>query len=75
MELNDFIKDFTDLFEETDPAEITAETLFHELDEWDSLVGLCLIGMVKANYGKTLTGEEIKKAVTVQSLFDILSNK
>jgi acyl carrier protein len=75
MELDKFISDFADLFEETDPSDITSTTLFHELDEWDSLVGLCLIGMAKANYGKTLTGDEIKKAQTVQSLYEILLNK
>ena len=48
MELNDFINNFADQFEDTDPAEITAETNFQELDEWDSLAVLSIIALANA---------------------------
>ena len=35
MELKEFVIEFADQFDETDPSEITAETVFHDLDEWD----------------------------------------
>lgn len=40
MELNEFIANFAELFDDTDVSEITATTVFHDLDEWGSLVGM-----------------------------------
>ena len=34
MELKDFIANFAEQFDETDPSEIKAETVFHDLDEY-----------------------------------------
>ena len=42
MELKEFIANFADQFEDTDPEEITAETKFHDLEEWDSLIALAI---------------------------------
>lgn len=75
MELNDFIKKFADQFEDTDPSEITANTNFQELEEWDSLAALGIIALVKRNYGKTVNGREIRSCVSVQALFDLVSAK
>lgn len=46
MELNEFIENFADQFDDTDPSEITADTEFHELDEWGSLIGMSVIALV-----------------------------
>lgn len=75
MELNDFIKNFADQFEDTDPAEITANTNYQELEEWDSLAALGIIALVKTKYGKTVNGREIRSCVSVQALFDLVSAK
>jgi len=75
MELNDFINNFADQFEDTDPAEITAETNFQELDEWDSLAALSIIALAKTKYGKIVNGREIRSCETVQALFDIIAAK
>lgn len=75
MELNKFLIDFAEQFDDTDTSEIQADTVFHELDEWSSLVGLSLIAMVKTEYGKSVTGKEIRECTTVRDLFDIVSSK
>ena len=75
MELNDFVKNFAEQFDDTDASEINASTAFHDLDEWSSLVGMSVIAMVKTQYGKTLTGKEIKNCTTVEQLFNLVSNK
>ena len=38
MEIKDFIQNFADQFDETEADVFTAETVFHELDEWSSLI-------------------------------------
>lgn len=75
MELNEFIAAFADQFDDTDIEEITPECEFHELDEWSSLTNMALIAMVKTNYGKTITGKEIRECDTVEDLFNLVSEK
>ena len=73
--LDEFIASFAEQFDDTDPSEITASTVFHELEEWSSLVGLSIIAMVKTQYDKTITGKEIRSCKTVEDLFKVVASK
>ena len=75
MELNEFIKNFADQFEDTDPSEISAETVFHELDEYSSLIALSIIAMVDEEYDVQLKGDDMRAAVTIEDLFNIVKAK
>ena len=75
MELNEFISAFADQFDDTDPSEITASTEFHDLDEWSSLTGMSVIALAKTQYGKTITGKEIRECETVEDLFNLIASK
>jgi acyl carrier protein len=75
MELKEFIANFADQFDDTDASEITATTEFHELDEWSSLVGMGVIALAKTEYGKTISGAELKACVTVEDVFNLINNK
>jgi len=75
MELKDFIANFADQFEDTDPEEITAETKFHDLEEWDSLIALAVLNMTEKKYGKKITFDEMKTCVTVENLFNVIVAK
>ena len=75
MELKDFITAFAEQFDDTDASEITASTEFHELDEWSSLTGMSVIAMAKTQYGKTITGKEIRECDTVEDLFNLIASK
>lgn len=75
MELNEFVAQFAEQFDETDPSEITATTVFHDLDEWSSLTGMAVIAFVKTEYGKNITGAELKACVTVENVFNVVKNK
>lgn len=75
MEIKDYLVDFADQFEDTDPSEITAETAFHDLEEWDSLIALAVLNMTEKKYGKSITFDEMKACVTVNDLFILVSKK
>lgn len=75
MELNEFVANFADQFDDTDPSEIKAETVFRELDEWSSLVGMSVIAMAKTTYDKSITGAELKACSTVEDVFNLIRNK
>jgi len=75
MELNEFIEHFAEQFDEIDANEITATTVFHELDEYSSLIALSIIAMVDEEYDVTLKGDDMRSAVTVEDLFNIVKSK
>ena len=62
-------------FKETDASVFTAETKFKDLDEWCSLVGMSVIVMVKSEYGKTITGKDLRECDTVGALFNMIESK
>ena len=49
-------------------ADIDFSTELKELDEWDSMTAMVLIGFVYDNFGLTLTAEDIKQMTTIDSL-------
>lgn len=75
MELNEFIAHFAEQFDETDPSEIKAETVFKDLDEWSSLIALSIIAMVDEEYDITIKGDEIRNSETVEDLFNAVKAK
>ena len=75
MELKEFVANFADQFEDTDPEEITAETKFHDLDEWDSLIALAVLNMTEKKMGKKITFDDMKKCDTVENLYNVILAK
>ena len=74
MELNDFIADFADQFDDTEASEITPDCEFHDLEEWSSITGMSVIALAKVQYGKTITGPEIRQCDTVEDLFNLIKD-
>ncbi|MBO6030434.1 MAG: acyl carrier protein [Prevotella sp.] len=75
MDIKEFIENFAAEFEMTDPEEFSEDTMYRELDEWDSLLGLSIMGMINNTYGVKVTGEEVKNAGTIQALFNLVESR
>lgn len=75
MEINEFVANFADQFDDTDVSEIQADTKFHELGEWSSLIGMSVIAMAKVSYQKTITGAELKACTTVEDVYNLIASK
>lgn len=75
MELKDFIENFANQFDDTDPSEIKADTVFKELDEWSSLIALSVIAMVDEEYDVTIKGDDIRNSNTIEDLFNVVTSK
>lgn len=74
MEINDFIQNFAEQFDETDASVFTPETNFRDLDEWGSLIALSVMSMVDDEYDVQLTAEEMRATNTIQELFDVVNS-
>ncbi len=75
MDLQDFISKFAEQFDETDASEFSADTEFQYLEEWSSLTAMGIVAFVKTEYGKTVTGREIRSCETVGDLFNLVASK
>lgn len=75
MDLNEFIAHVVDQFEETDASQIVASTKFQELDEYSSLIALSLIAMIDEEYDVTIKGNDLRSAITIEDLFNIVKSK
>ena len=73
--LEEFVELFAEQFDETDASEITATTVFHDLEEWSSLIGLSVIAMVDEEFDVALKGDDVKNAVTVEDLYKNVNEK
>lgn len=75
MDIKQFTTQFAQQFEETDPSEFTAKTIFKELEEWTSLQALLIIGFVDETYNVKISGEDISKAMRISDLFELIKSR
>ena len=75
MEIKEFIEHFAEQFDETDISEFKPETVFHDLEEYTSLIALSIILMVDEEYNVTIDGNEMRSCVTIQDLFNLVQKK
>lgn len=75
MDIETFIKHFSEQLEEPEAVRITASTKFHEIDEYSSLLALTIIAMIDEEYDVTIKGEDLRKAQTIEDLFNIVKEK
>lgn len=70
--LEQFIENFLVAVDFQEPVEVTPATELHKLPEWDSLAALGVIVMFDVDYGKNITGDDIKECATVADLYQML---
>ena len=75
MELQEFVQNFANQFDDTDAELFTPSTKFRDLEEWSSLIGLSIILMVDEEYGITIGADDMKQAQTIEELFNIVKTK
>ena len=75
MEIKDFIEHFAEQFEDTELSEFKPETVFHDLDEYTSLIALSIILMIDEEYGVSIDANEMSAAVTIEDLFNTVKSK
>ena len=73
--MNNFIEKFTALLEDTDFNTVDGDTVFKDLDEWDSLLALSLITMIDEEYKVKITGDEIRNSYSINDLYAVINIK
>lgn len=75
MELQGFINNFAEQFDDIDASALNGSTIFKDLEEWNSLVALSVIAMVDEEYDVTLKGNDINSANTIEDLYNTVQSK
>lgn len=70
--MNQFIDKFAEALEK-EASEIDSNDKFRDYEEWDSLVVLSVIAMIKQNYGITIPRKEFDALLTVGDLHNYIS--
>jgi acyl carrier protein len=70
--VNAFVEKFLEAVDFQDAVAVTADTPLASLPEWDSLAALGVIVMCDMEYGKTITGIDLKNCVTVADIHALL---
>lgn len=73
--MEEFIKHFAAQWDETEMSEFTPECVFHDLEEWSSLVGLAILNMIVKKYGVKVAPAELKACVTIKDVYDLVESK
>ena len=68
--LDEFVALFAEQFDDTDISEFASTTVFHELDEWSSLIGLSIIAMVDEEFEVALNADDMMSSVTIEDLYN-----
>jgi acyl carrier protein len=68
MSLENFVSNFAEAIE-IDASTITSETVFKDIESWDSMAVLNVIAMVDDLYQKSIGGDEIEKSITIADLW------
>jgi acyl carrier protein len=75
MEINQFIKVFSEQFDETPLELFQPGTTFKDLEEWNSLTALSVIAMIDEEYEKRMTGADLRGCTTIEDLFTLVKSK
>lgn len=75
MDINDFIIKLEAEFEDFPKGSIQTNTSFKDIEGWSSMHILILVAMAEIEYGVQINGNDLKNAVTVGDLFEIIKSK
>lgn len=72
VSIDQFIESFLTAVDFQEAVEVTPETELNRLPEWDSLAALGVIVMFDVEFGKTITGDDLKASSTIADLYKLL---
>ncbi|MDP4280664.1 MAG: phosphopantetheine-binding protein [Bacteroidota bacterium] len=75
MNIQEFIKNIENEFDDIKPGVLKPESKFRETFEWTSINALILIAMVKTEYDVALTADDLVKSQTIQDIYDVVKSR
>ncbi len=74
MDIQVFIEKFGEAIEVENVDKLTPETDFHSLDGWSSISVMLTIAFFDEEFGKEISGADLKSMKTIQDVYDFAMN-
>lgn len=75
MNIEDFITQIEEEFDDLTPGTLKPESVFREVFEWNSINALILIALIKTEYDVTINAEDIANAKTVEDIYRVVESR
>ena len=75
MEMQEFVANFANQFDDTELEMFNSETRFRDLEEWSSLIGLAVLNMIAKTYDIKITPAELRSVETIEALYNLVVSK
>jgi len=75
MEISNFKIDFKEFLEIDSIEELNSETIFKQLDEFDSFFVLTTIAFIDEMFSMKLTAEDFEKIITIDDLINFIGEE
>ena len=73
MEIEQFVRQFEEQFDEVRPGTFSADKKIAELVEWSSMNLLVIIAFIKIEFGIELNHRQLKSCETIRDLFTMVN--
>ncbi len=73
--IEEFIQLLENEFEDLPKNTLKPETNYREIPNWSSMHALIIIAFADANFNVELNASDLRKAQTIQDLYDIIHSK
>lgn len=73
--IEEFIQLLENEFEDLPKNTLKPETNYREIPNWSSMHALIIIAFADANFNVELNASDLRKAQTIQDLYDIIKSK
>ena len=75
MTIEEFTKNLEGELEDVTPGTLTPDTSYREIKNWSSMHALIIIAFVDINFDVTLNGADLRSAVTIKDLYNVVQQK
>jgi acyl carrier protein len=75
MELNDFLLKFKTQYIDADSITLESDSMFRNMDSYDSLTGMAILVMVKDESGIDIPDDVFKSLQTPREVFEFVQSK
>jgi len=71
MQKEDFFEELVECMD-IEPVDIDEDTVFKELEDFDSMAVMSIVAFADEKFGKTLTADKLKNMITVRDLMQLI---
>lgn len=75
MEKQKFIENVKSQFIDVENVEFTAETIFRNIETYDSLTGMSILVMLQDQYNITIADDDYKKLSTIEDIYNYVKER